>query len=248
MGEKLNGKKALVTGGSRGIGRAICEALARQGAFIYINYASRAEAAEETLQRCKALGGDGEILKFNVGSSEEVATAFEKIKSQGGLDILVNNAGVTGDGLLLRMKDDDWQNVININLNGAFYCIREASKLMTKARYGRIINISSVVGEMGNAGQSSYVASKAGLIGLTKSVAKELAARSITCNAITPGFIETDMTEVLDEKLKNELLSRIPLARFAAPAEVASLVAFLSNDESAYITGQVIGVNGGLHM
>lgn len=245
---KLKGRKALVTGGSRGIGRAICEALAREGAFIYINFASRAEAAEETLQRCLALGGEGEILKFNVGDSEEVSAAFKHIKAQGGLDILVNNAGITGDGILLRMKDEDWQSVIQINLSGAFYCTREASKLMARASYGRIVNISSVVGEMGNAGQASYCASKAGLIGLTKSVARELASRSVTVNAVTPGFIETEMTDVLNEELKANLLSRIPLERFATPAEVAALVLFLSSDESGYITGQVIGVNGGLYM
>jgi 3-oxoacyl-[acyl-carrier protein] reductase len=239
----------LVTGASRGIGRAIAVELARHGHYIIVNYSSSPEAAQETLEECRAAGGDGELLKFSVADSQAVEDAFESIKSRHGkLDILVNNAGISKDGLILRMKDEEWMTTISVNLTGAFYCSRAASRLMLKAKYGRIVNISSVVGEMGNAGQVPYVSSKAGLIGMTKSLARELASRNVTVNAITPGFIETDMTGALDEKLKAEHMTAIPLGRFGKAEEVAHLVAFLTSDNAAYITGQVIGINGGMYM
>lgn len=245
----LQGQIALVTGGSRGIGKAISLKLATLGAKVYINYTSRPDAAEQVAKEIETLGGAATVLGFDVSNSDAVEKAFEQIKTESGkLDILVNNAGVTHDGLFIRMKDDDWSRVLKINLDGAFYCSRAAAKIMMKARYGRIVNISSIVGEMGNAGQAPYVASKAGLIGLTKAIARELAPRSVTVNAVTPGFIETDMTHVLDEKLKEEMHKSIPLGRFGQVNEVADLVAFLSQPNAAYITGQVIGVNGGMYM
>ena len=242
-------KIALVTGASRGIGRAIAVSLAKQGAYVIVNYSSSPEAAQGTLNEIREAGSDGEVLKFAVQDSQAVEDAFDGIKSRHGrLDILVNNAGISRDGLVFRMKDEEWLATLGVNLNGAFYCSRAAARLMLKSRWGRIVNISSVVGEMGNPGQAPYVSSKAGLIGLTKSMAKELATRNITVNAITPGFIETDMTAALDEKLKEEHLKAIPVGRYGQASEVADLVAFLSSDNSAYITGQVIGINGGMYM
>lgn len=245
----MKGQTVLVTGGSRGIGSAISKALAAKGLYVFVNYTSNEAQALETVAACKAAGGDASAIKFNVGSSEEVEAAFEQMRSiKPQLDILVNNAGVTSDQLALRLKDEDWKRTLDINLSGAFYCSRAAMKGMMKARYGRIINMSSVVGEMGNAGQAAYVASKAGLIGLTKSLAKELASRNITVNAITPGFIQTDMTAALDEKVKAKMLEQIPLGRLADPEEVAEAVCFLASPQAGYITGQVLGVNGGLYM
>lgn len=244
-----NRKIALVTGASRGIGRSIAIDLAKQGAFVIVNYSSSPEAAQETLNAIREVGGDGEILKFSVQDSQAVENAFDGIKSRHGkLDILVNNAGISRDGLVLRMKDEEWLQTLAVNLNGAFFCSRAAARLMLKAKWGRIVNISSVVGEMGNAGQVPYVSSKAGLIGMTKSLAKELASRNVTVNAITPGFIETDMTAALDEKLRAEHMKAIPLGRYGQAEEVAHLVSFLTSDASAYITGQVIGINGGMYM
>lgn len=244
-----NRKIALVTGASRGIGRSIAIDLAKQGAFVIVNYSSSPEAAQETLNAIREVGGDGEILKFSVQDSQAVENAFDGIKSRHGkLDILVNNAGISRDGLVLRMKDEEWLQTLAVNLNGAFFCSRAAARLMLKAKWGRIVNISSVVGEMGNAGQVPYVSSKAGLIGMTKSLAKELASRNVTVNAITPGFIETDMTAALDEKLREEHMKAIPLGRYGQAEEVAHLVTFLTSDASAYITGQVIGINGGMYM
>ncbi|MCO6431290.1 MAG: 3-oxoacyl-[acyl-carrier-protein] reductase [Deltaproteobacteria bacterium] len=249
MSSDLSGSVALVTGGSRGIGRAIALKLASRGAHVYVNYTSRPDAAEEVVAKCRELGGSADALGFDVSSSEAVDQAIDEIKKRSSkLDILVNNAGISRDGLFIRMKDDEWQQTLAINLTGAFNCSRAAARLMMKARYGRIINISSVVGEMGNAGQVPYVSSKAGLIGMTKAVARELASRNVTVNAVTPGFIETDMTHVLDEKVKEQTLANIPLGRFGQADEVAELVLFLSQKESSYITGQVIGVNGGMHM
>ena len=249
MNKPFSGKVALVTGGSRGIGRSICVALAAGGAQVYINYSSRAEAAEETAELCRKAGGSGELLGFNVAESAKVEEAFEQIKSKSGkLDILVNNAGIAKDALLIRLKDEIWNEVLTVNLTGALNCGRAAAKLMMKARYGRIINISSVVGEMGNAGQAAYSASKAGLIGLTKTMAKELASRTITVNAVAPGFIVTDMTSGLTDELKAEHLKAIPLGRYGDPQEIASAVAFLASEQAAYITGQVLSVNGGMYM
>ena len=243
---KLTGQIALVTGGSRGIGRAICQGLAQEGAFVYVNYSSGAEAAQETVRLCN---GNAEAIGFNVADSAAVDNAISEIhKKSGKLDILVNNAGITADGLFIRYKNEDWDRVMAINLNGSFYCARAASKIMMKQRYGRIINISSIVGEMGNPGQSAYVASKAGLIGLTKSLAKELASRNITVNSITPGFIETEMTHGLDEKVKAKHFEFIPLARYGKPEDIAEAVAFLASNGAAYITGQTLGVNGGMYM
>ncbi len=255
----LTGKVALVTGGSRGIGRAICIQLAQQGARVFVNYSSKADAAEETVSLCKAAAAAAgiavddsivaETLGFNVADVTAVEAAFEQIKLKAGrIDILVNNAGIARDGLFIRMKDEDWQATLATNLTGAMNCSRAASKMMIKNRVGRIINISSVVGEMGNAGQVAYVTSKAGLIGMTKALARELGPRSVTVNAITPGFIETDMTAGLSETVREELAKSISLERLGKPEEIAGLTGFLASDASAYITGQIIGVNGGMYM
>jgi len=242
-------KVALVTGASRGIGRAIAIELGRQGAYVIVNYSSSPEAAQETLNAVREAGSDGEVLKFAVQESQQVEDAFDGIKARHGqLDILVNNAGISRDGLVLRMKDEEWLATLAVNLNGSFFCARAAARLMLKAKKGRIINISSVVGEMGNAGQVPYVSSKSGVIGMTKALARELASRNVTVNTVTPGFIETDMTSALDAKLKEEHLKSIPLSRYGQAEEVAQLVAFLASDNAAYITGQVIGINGGMYM
>lgn len=242
-------KVALVTGGSRGIGREISKKLAANGYYVFVNYNRGSDAAAETVKECEALGGKAEIIGFDVAQSEAVNTALDAIKTKAGrLDILVNNAGISKDGLLLRFKDEDWMQTIATNLSGAFYCARAAAKLIMKSPAGRIINVSSITAEMGNPGQAAYVSSKAGLIGLTKSMAKELASRGVTVNCITPGFIETEMTGKLNEEQKKSYLQGIPLGRFGAAAEVADLVSFLAGEGSSYITGQVIGINGGLYM
>ena len=249
MSKALENQVVLVTGGSRGIGRATCIALAKEGAHVVVNFSSNEAAAHEVKSLCEAAGGKATVLGFSVGNSDAVDAAFEKIKSElGRLDVLVNNAGISRDGLSVRMKNEDWDATIQTNLTGAFYCARAAAKLMMKQRFGRIINISSVVAEMGNAGQAPYVSSKAGLIGLTKSFAREFASRNVTINAITPGFIETDMTAALSADLREEHMKQIPLGRYGAADEVASLVKFLAGPEAAYITGQVIGINGGMYM
>ncbi len=250
----LKDRVALITGGSRGIGRAICVELSRCGALVIVNFASNASAAEETLRLCNEARGDSsgacaEALGFDVSDSQAVSGAIDSIKERHGrLDILVNNAGISHDGLLIRFKDEDWKRTLAINLDGAFFCARAAAKLMMKARWGRIINISSVVGEMGNPGQVAYVSAKAGLIGMTKSMARELASRNVTVNAVTPGYIETDMTKGLDPKVMETMLSSIPLGRTGSAEEVAALVGFLSGTSAGYVTGQVVGVNGGLYM
>ncbi|MCL4160626.1 UNVERIFIED_CONTAM: hypothetical protein GTU68_011013 [Idotea baltica] len=232
--KQLENQIALVTGGSRGIGKAICIELAKRGAKVYVNFSSRSDAAEQTVSEIKQAGGDAAILGFNVADAEAVTSAINEIKSNDGkIDILVNNAGVTYNGVFI---------------SGAYNCCKASAKLMMKARVGRIINISSVVAEMGNPGQAPYVASKAGLIGLTKSLAKELAVRNITVNAITPGFIQTDMTDDLSDDLKAEHLKVIPLGQYGNPEDIANAVAFLASGESKYITGQVIGINGGMYM
>jgi 3-oxoacyl-[acyl-carrier protein] reductase len=247
----LQGKVALVTGGSRGIGRAIAVALGRRGAKVIVNYASRADAARDAAAAVEAAGGQAAIAGFDVADPGAVGDAIKAIgKDHGGLDILVNNAGVAINGLLLRFSDEQWQKTLAINLGGAFHCIRAAASLLLRARAaGRIINVTSVVGEIGNAGQAAYAASKAGLIGLTMSTAKELASRGVTCNAIAPGYIETEMTAAhLPEAQRSKLLEQIPLARIGQPEDVAGVAAFLAGPEAAYITGQVLRVNGGMLM
>ncbi len=245
----LAGKTALVTGGSRGIGKAICLKLAAQGANVGINYVSNAAAAEEVLVEITAAGGKGFVIGFDVADSAAVQNAIKNIAADhGGINILVNNAGITRDGLMARMKDEDWDAVLNTNLKGAFVCSKEAMRGMMKKRWGRIINISSVIGCMGNAGQVNYAAAKAGLIGLTKSMAKELASRQITVNCVAPGYIVTDMTADLKEELKESLLAAIPLGSLGTPDDVAAAAVFLASEESGYITGQTLHVNGGMHM
>ncbi|MBE7454590.1 MAG: 3-oxoacyl-ACP reductase FabG [Kofleriaceae bacterium] len=247
----LDGRVALVTGGSRGIGRAICVALGRRGAKVAINYAAREDAARETAELVTAAGGTAVLSAFDVAAPEAVTEAIKQLgKDHGGLDILVNNAGVAINGLLLRYKDEQWQRTLQVNLAGAFHCARAAASLLLRAKErGRIVNITSVVGESGNAGQAAYAASKAGLIGLTQSLAKEMASRGVTVNAVSPGFIETDMTaEHLPEAARATLLEQIPLGRIGLADDVAHAVAFLAGPEAAYVTGQVLRVNGGLLM
>ena len=239
---------ALVTGTSRGIGRGIATALAAQGAKI-IAAGANLQATEEFVAELKAAGTEAIAVRCDVSVATEVEQLVKIAKETfGRIDILVNNAGITRDGLLLRMKEEDWDAVLDINLKGAFLCTRAVSKLMTKQRSGRIINIVSVVGQMGNAGQANYCASKAGLMGLTRSNAHELAKRNITVNAVAPGFIATDMTDALPEEQRQELASRIPLARLGSVEDIAHTVLFLASDQAGYITGQVIGVNGGMYM
>lgn len=245
----LTGKVALVTGGSRGIGRAICERLADAGAHVYVNFSANSAAADETVRLCQAVGGQATAIGFDVAQSEAVDNAVQSIIAKSGkIDILINNAGIAKDSLLMRAKNEEWDRTIQVNLAGAFYCSRAVARPMMKARWGRIINISSVVGEMGNAGQACYAASKAGLIGMTKAMAKELGSRNITVNCVTPGYIDTDMTESMSGEQKTSLMSAIPVERIGAPQDIAAPVAFLCCDAASYITGQVLGVNGGLYM
>jgi len=245
---KLKDNVALVTGSAQGIGKTIALALAREGANVVISDVSL-EKAEETAKECAALGVKTLAVKFDVSKPDEVSAAFTKIVGEmGRLDILVNNAGITRDGLLMRMKDDDWDLVININLKGTFLCTKEAVKIMAKNRFGRIVSIASVVGFMGNAGQANYSASKAGIVGLTKTTAREYASRNITVNAVAPGFIQTAMTDVLPEKVKEEMMKGIPLGRLGSVDDVAAAVLFLVSPDAAYITGQTIHVNGGMYM
>lgn len=246
---QLDGKVALVTGASRGIGRAVALTLAKEGAKVAINYAGNEAAAEEVKKEIEALGGDAIIVKANVADSAEVEAMVDKtIAELGGLDILVNNAGITQDGLLMRMKEEQWDAVLNTNLKGIFNCTKAATKYMMKQRSGKIVNMSSVVGIMGNAGQANYAAAKAGVIGFSKSTAKELASRGITVNVIAPGCIDTDMTAVLPDKVKEAMLATIPLARLGKPQDIADAVVFFVSDNAAYITGQVICVDGGMVM
>ncbi len=246
----FKGKVALVTGASRGIGRAIAVALARGGASLALNYAGNEAAAQEALKLVEAAGAPrARLLRFDVADPAACARAVEEVVAElGGLHILVNNAGIAIDQLLMRLKDEDWKRQLDVNLTGAFNLVRAASRPMMKARGGAIVNLSSVVGEMGNAGQVAYAATKAGLIGLTKSVARELASRNIRCNAVTPGFIDTDMTSALPEAARTRMLESIPLARLGSAEDVANAVCFLASDQAAYVTGEVLKVNGGMYM
>lgn len=244
----LSNKVAVVTGASRGIGRAIAIALAAQGAKVVAS-ARNAEALAELIEQIKSQGGEALAVVGDVAVEDDANNLVKQaVDAYGQVDVFINNAGITRDGLLLRMKNDDWDTVLDTNLKGAFLCTRAVAKVMSKQRSGRIINISSVVGEMGNAGQANYCASKAGLLGLTKSVARELARRNVTVNAITPGFIVTDMTDDMTDKARDIMTEQIPLGRLGTAEDIANVVIFLASDQSAYITGQVIGVNGGMYM
>jgi len=240
---------ALITGASRGIGAAVARQLAKDGFHVVLNFASNEAQAKAVLNEITAAGGHGELCGFNVADSALVEEKIAAIgKTHGRLDVLVNNAGITIDSLLIRLKDEDLDKIISVDLKGAIYCSREASKIMMRARTGSIIQIASVIGEMGNSGQAAYAAAKAGLIGFSKSVAKELGNRSVRVNVVTPGFITTDMTDSLTEAQKEAILRTIPLGCLGTPEDVAALVAFLAMNQSRYITGQVIGINGGMYM
>lgn len=244
----ISGKKAVITGGARGIGAAIALELAQEGVEVIITDISDA-SAPATLEKIAARGGKGYFYTMNVTDYDSVHECVDKIVAErGSIDILVNNAGVTKDKLFVRMQEADWDFVLNVNLKGVFNCSKAVAPKMMKSKWGRIINISSVVGVMGNVGQANYSASKAGVIGLTKTCARELAARNITVNAVAPGFIKTDMTDALSEDVSNKLLAAIPLSRLGTPEEVALLVSFLASASASYITGQVIGLNGGMLM
>lgn len=249
MSEEKLTRAAVVTGGSRGIGRAVCVALAKQGCNVVVNYCHGEAAAAETAALCKELGVEAVTVQADVSTAEGCKKLFEEaVNAFGRVDILVNNAGVTRDNLILRLSEEDFDTVLNANLKGAFLCCKEAARRMVRQRYGRIVNLSSVVGLRGNAGQTNYSASKAGLIGLTKSLAKELASRNVTVNAVAPGFINTDMTAAMTEAAKTATLAAIPMQRLGAPEDVARAVAFLASDSAAYITGQVLAVDGGMAM
>lgn len=245
----LTGKTAIVTGGSRGIGKAVCLELARRGCNIVLSFAGNTAAADQTAAECQALGVQALAVQSNVADASAVKALFDAaLKQFGAIDILVNNAGITRDNLLMLLKEEDFDAVVDTNLKGTFLCMKAAVRPMMKQRHGRIISLSSVVGLHGNAGQVNYAASKAGVIGMTKSLAKELAGRNITVNAVAPGFIDTDMTAVLPDKAKEAILSSIPMARLGAAEDVANAVAFLASDEAGYITGQVLAVDGGMSM
>lgn len=245
----LEGKVALVTGASRGIGREIALELAREGANVIVNYASSEARANEVVEEIKALGREAKAIQCNVANNDEVQGMIkETIGLFGKIDILVNNAGITRDNLIMRMKEDEWDDVINTNLKGVFLCTKGVTRQMMKQRSGKIINISSIVGVSGNPGQANYVAAKSGVIGLTKSTAKELASRGINVNAVAPGFITTEMTDKLPEDVQSEMLKQIPLARFGEPKNVANVVVFLASSSSDYMTGQTLHVDGGMVM
>ncbi|MCV3381211.1 3-oxoacyl-ACP reductase FabG [Campylobacter sp. IFREMER_LSEM_CL2127] len=246
---KFSGKNVLITGASKGIGAAIAKELASHGLKVWINYRSKPELADALKEEIEKSGGTAAVIKFDASVEEEFTSAIATIvESDGELNYLVNNAGITNDKLALRMSMDDFSSVINANLNSSFLGCREALKTMSKKRFGAVVNIASIVGEMGNAGQTNYSASKGGMIALTKSFAKEGAARNIRYNCITPGFIKSDMTEVLSDEIKQNYINNIPLKRFADASEVAQAVAFLLSDHSSYITGEILKVNGGLYM
>jgi 3-oxoacyl-[acyl-carrier protein] reductase len=246
---KLDGKVAIVTGASRGIGRACVEALAEHGAHVVINYVKGEDKAREVLDGILAKGLKGEISGFDVGDSDATENAIEAIaKKHGRLDIMIANAGIAIDGLLLRLKDEDLQRMFDINVRGALACARAATRPMMRARTGRVIFISSVIGEMGNVGQTAYAASKAALLGITKSIAREYAGRNVTVNAVTPGFIDTDMTHGMNDAMKEAITKMIPLGRVGTGQEVASACVYLASDEASYVTGQVLRVNGGMYV
>lgn len=245
----LDGKVAVVTGGSRGIGRAICVRLASMGALVYINYVSRSDAAEEARALIVGDGGKAEIVGFDVADADAVQSALKEIiKNVGSIDILINNAGITRDGLTARMKEIDWDVVLDTNLKGAFLCAKASSKSMMKKKWGRIVNISSVSGATGNAGQVNYSAAKAGMVGFTKALAREYASRNITVNCVAPGYIATEMTEVFDDATKEKIMNEIPLASFGSTSDIAGAVAYLVSEDGSYVTGQTIHVNGGMYM
>ena len=245
----LQGKTAIVTGGGRGIGRAVCLELARGGADIVLCYAGGEATARQTAGACEALGGRAAAVRCDVSEPGQVARLMETaLQEFGRIDILVNNAGITKDGLLMSMKEEDFDQVLATNLKGTFLCMKAVSRQMVKQRYGRIVNLSSVVGLRGNGGQVNYAASKAGVVGMTKSAAKELAGRNITVNAIAPGFIDTDMTAAMPEKARDAMLTAIPMGKLGAAEDVAKAAAFLASDDAAYITGQVLCVDGGMAM
>lgn len=245
--EKLKGKRALVTGASRGIGKAIALRLAADGAKVAINFNNNQKLAEIAAEEIYQAGGESLIVKANVSQSSEVDSMFEHILTTwDGIDILVNNAGVTKDALVIRMSEEDWDEVISTNLKGAFLCVKGAIQHMLRQRWGRIINISSIVGVAGNPGQANYAASKAGLIALTRTIAREVGSRNITANAVTPGFITTDMVTSLSDQTIETIKQNIPLGRLGTPQDVAGLVAFLASDEAGYITGQAIGIDGAM--
>ncbi len=245
----LGGKVALITGASRGIGRAIAIRLAAEGAKIAVNYAGNTAAAEEVKAAIEQSGGTAMLIQTDVSDAVAAAEMVARVHEEfGGLDILVNNAGITRDTLLLRMKDEDFDTVINTNLKGVYACTKAAAKLMTKQRSGRIVNLTSVVGEIGNVGQTNYAAAKAGVIGFTKAAAKELAPRSVTVNAVAPGFIDTDMTAVLKDNIREKIVEGIPLGALGKPEHVADAVLFLVSDAASYITGQTLNVDGGMVM
>jgi len=246
----FNGKVALVTGGSRGIGRAVAVTLARGRCAVAINYAGNTAAAEEAAALCTRAGAPAvKALRFDVADPAACSQAVDDVvKGLGGLHVLVNNAGIALDGLVMRVKDEDWQRQLQVNLTGAFNLVRAATRPMMKQKSGAIVNVTSVVGEMGNAGQAAYASTKAGLIGLTKSVARELASRNVRVNAVAPGFIDTDMTAELPEAARTKLLEMIPLARLGTAQEVADCVAWLASEQASYVTGEVVRVNGGMYM
>lgn len=250
MDTGIQGKVALVTGGSRGIGAEICRELAKAGCKVIVNYSSNKTKAEEVSNEISSVFGvETVVCGFDVGNEEQVESSLKEVTGKiGGIDILVNNAGITGDGLFVRTKLEDWEKVLRTNLTGSFLCSRAVIKHMMKARWGRIVNLSSVVGEMGNPGQASYCASKSALFGLTKSLAKEVGSRGITVNCVAPGFIKTDMTSELNEEQTKSMLANIPLGALGEASDIAMLVAFLAGKGGAYITGQVLGVNGGMYM
>ncbi len=243
----LTGKIAIVTGASRGIGRQIAKTLAEQGAAVIVNYCGSEQAANETVEQITASGGTAKAYQADVSDYTQAADMMnDVVKEYGRIDILINNAGITRDNLILKMNDEDFMKVINTNLTGTFNCVKHASKIMLKQKYGRIVNMASIVGIYGNAGQANYAASKAGVIGMTKSVAKELGSRNITVNAIAPGYIGTDMTDSLPDAAKEKITSAIAMKRMGTVEDVANLAAFLASDNASYITGQVIGVDGGM--